>query len=228
MHPLATRKVHVDRKSSPLRPSRRAQQPIVGYAMSWLRPIDQWFADRVFVYQAKHRAYAMRLTGHREEAEDLVQEAYASLFRMTNWAEITNPHAYTMRVIHNRAVEQFRKAQVVELHHSLSLQALEPVDDQPLPDRVAIARDDLRRMAGHLANLPARCREAVHLRKIENLPPSEVAARMDISVSTLEKHLSKGLRLLATWQSVDRPGPDELGQTESAIECRTMRTQGKI
>lgn len=194
--------------------------------MSWLRPIDQWFADQVFVYQAKHRAYAIRLTGDRDEAEDLVQEAYARLFRLTNWAEIANPHAFTMRVIHNGAVERFRKAQVVQLDQSLSLQAMEPVDEQPLPDRVAIARDDLRRMARHFENLPDRCREAVHLRKIENLSPREVAAKMEISVSTLEKHLSKGLRLLAKWQSADGHGTDETRVTESAGECRKMRKLG--
>lgn len=194
--------------------------------MAWLRPIDQWFADRVFVFQSKHRAYAMRLTGDRDEAEDLVQEAYARLFRLTNWAEIANPHAFTMRVIHNEAVERFRKAHVVQLDRSISLQALEPVDEQPLPDRIAIARDDLQRMAGHFDNLPERCREAVHLRKIENLSPREVAAKMEISVSTLEKHLSKGLRLLAKWRSVDGHGTDETRVTEPADECRTMRNHG--
>ncbi|WP_058350948.1 RNA polymerase sigma factor [Pelagerythrobacter marensis] len=182
--------------------------------------------DRVFVYQARHRAYAARLAGDQDAAEDLVQEAYARLFRLENWAEIANPHAFTMRIIHNEAVERFRKARLVQLDQSLSLQALEPVDDQPLPDRVAIARDDLRRLAGCFDSLPARCREAVKLRKIDNLPPREVAAKMDISVSTLEKHLSKGLRLLAKWHSATGPGIDETGATESARECRKMRKLG--
>ncbi|MBX7483348.1 RNA polymerase sigma factor [Qipengyuania qiaonensis] len=194
--------------------------------MSWLRPIDQWFADQVFVYRAKHRAYALRLTRDGDEAEDLVQEAYARLFRLSNWAEIANPNAFTLRIIHNEAVERFRKAQVVQLDRSLSLQALEPVDEQPLPDRVAIARQDLNRMAGYLERLPPRCREAVCLRKIDNLSPREVAAKMDISVSTLEKHLSKGLRLLAKWRYADGSDTEETRVTESVGECRKMRKQG--
>lgn len=198
----------------------------MGVPVSWLRPIDQWFVDQIFVYQAQHRSYAYRLTRNPEEAEDLVQEAYARLFRLDNWAEIANPHAFTMRIIHNEAMERFRKARLVQLDQSLSLQALEPEDDQPLPDRVAMARDELRRLAGQLENLPPRCREAVRLRKIENLPPREVAAKMDISVSTLEKHLSKGLRLLARWRYASGLGIDETGATESARECRTMRKLG--
>ena len=82
----------------------------MGVPVSWLRPIDQWFVDQIFVYQAQHRSYAYRLTRNPEEAEDLVQEAYARLFRLDNWAEIANPHAFTMRIIHNEAMERFRKA----------------------------------------------------------------------------------------------------------------------
>lgn len=190
--------------------------------MSWLRPIDEWFADRVFVFQAKHRAYAMKLSGNREEAEDLVQEAYARLFRMDDWARIANPHAFTMRIIHNEAMERYRRAQVVELNRSVSLQALEPADDQPLPDAAAFAKAELRRVEDALETLPERCREAVRLRKIDCLTPREVAEEMDISVSTVEKHLVKGLRLLVS-RLARHDDIEEAGRT---TQCRQERRQG--
>lgn len=190
--------------------------------MSWLRPIDKWFVDRVFVFQSKHSAYAYKLVGDREEAKDLVQEAYARLFKVENWAEIANPHAFTMRIIHNEAMERFRRAQVVHLDRSVSIQALEPVDDQPLPDEVAFARAALERVASSLETLPERCREAVRLRKIEGLSPGEVAARMDISVSTVEKHLAKGLHLLLERLAAQ----DDTGNTGHNTEWRRMRRHG--
>lgn len=164
--------------------------------MSWLRPIDQWFGDKVFVYQSIHRSYARRLTGSEHDAEDLVQEAYSRLFKLEDWAQIANPHAFTMRILHNEAMERFRRADVVRIEHGASLQALEPADDAPGPDAVAMGRSELEHVARTLATLPDRCREAVHLRRIEGLSPHEVAEKMQISVSTVEKHLAKGLRLL--------------------------------
>ena len=43
--------------------------------MGWLRDIDIWFADRIFIYHAQHRRYALSLVRQKDEAEELVQEA---------------------------------------------------------------------------------------------------------------------------------------------------------
>ncbi|MFZ5746482.1 MAG: RNA polymerase sigma factor [Pseudomonadota bacterium] len=175
--------------------------------MTWLRDIDRWFAEEVFVHQGTHRAYARRLMRDADDAEDLVQEAYARLFALENWAGIGNPHAFTMRIIHNGAIERFRRADVVRLDRSVALQTLDPVDDSPAPDVIAADRAELRRLARAMETLPERCREAVQLRRIEGLPPGEVAERMRISVSTVEKHLTKGLRLLVErLATADDPG----------------------
>lgn len=178
--------------------------------MAWLRAIDRWFAEEVFVHQRTHRAYARRLATNADEAEDLVQDAYARLFALENWASITNPHAFTMRIIHNVAIEGHRRADVVRLDRSVTLQALDPVDDSPAPDTIAHDRAELRRVGRAMDSLPDRCREAMQLRRIEGLPPGEVAERMNISVSTVEKHLTKGLRLLV----------ERLTTTDQAEESR--------
>ena len=192
--------------------------------MAWLREIDRWFADRVFVHQAQHRSYARRLATSPEEAEDLVQDAYARLFALDGWASIANPHAYTMRMIHNGAVERHRQASVVRLDRDTALQGLDPVDDSPAPDVVAADRAELRRVAATLDTLPDRCREALRLRRIEGLSPAEVAETMAISVSTVEKHLTKGLRLLVERLArAEEPGEARRSEEWSMTKRRTRR-----
>ncbi len=164
--------------------------------MSWLRPIDIWFGERVFPFQTIHRRYAHKLTRDEHEAEDLVQEAYARLFQLSTWAQINNPHAFTMRILHNLAVEKFRRADVLRIDQAAAMQAFDPIDEAPGPDVAVMARSQLALVASALEVLPDRCREAVHLRRVEGFTPSEVAEKMQISVSTVEKHLTKGLRLL--------------------------------
>ncbi len=164
--------------------------------MAWLRDIDIWFADHVFAYHQQTGRYAISLVRQAEEAEELVQEAYARLFALEDWASIANPHAFTLRIVRNLAIERFRRAEVVRLDRSAILHTLDVADQEPTPDVVAMDRSELRRVAQILEEMPPRMREAMILRRIEGLPPAQVAERMNISVSTVETHLIKALRLL--------------------------------
>jgi len=164
--------------------------------MAWLRDIDIWFADHVFIHHQQTRRYAVSLVRRPEEAEELVQEAYARLFALDDWASIANPHAFTIRIIRNLAIERFRRADVVRFDQGAILQTLEIADQDPTPDVVAMDRSELNNVVKVMQGMPPRMREALHLRRIEGLPPAEVAERMNISVSTVETHLIKALRLL--------------------------------
>lgn len=186
--------------------------------MAWLREIDIWFADHVFPYHDQTRRYAMSLVRQEDEAEELVQEAYARLFALTDWASIANPHAFTIRIIRNLAIEHFRRADVVRLDQSAILSKLEIADQQPTPDVVAMDRSELQHVADVMRDMPPRMREAMYLRRIEGLPPAQVAERMKISVSTVETHLIKALRLLV--QSVNRA--EERAKTEQISSWETL------
>lgn len=187
--------------------------------MAWLRDIDIWFADRVFAFHDRTSRYALSLIRQPEEAEELVQEAYARLFALDDWASIVNPHAFTLRIVRNLAIERFRKAEVVRLDQGVLLQTLEVADDDPTPDVVAMDRAELAQVARVMADMPPRMREALRLRRIEGLPPGQVAERMNISVSTVETHLTKALRLLVLGTN----RRERQAKTEQTSEWRTTR-----
>jgi RNA polymerase sigma factor (sigma-70 family) len=185
--------------------------------MAWLREIDIWFADHVFCFDDQTRRYAVSLVRQEEEAEEIVQEAYARLFTLDDWASIANPHAYTMRIVRNLAIERFRRADVVRFDQGAMLHTLEVPDQEPTPDRVAMDRSELEHVVRTMQDMPPRMREALYLRRIEGLPPGQVAERMDISVSTVETHLAKALRLLM--QKVNRQG--KTAKTEQSTGWET-------
>jgi len=192
--------------------------------MTWLRDIDIWFADHVFVFHEAHRRYAIRLVRQHQEAEELVQEAYARLFALADWASVANPHAFTLRIIRNLAIERFRRADVVRLDRSALLHTLEVADQDPTPDVVAMDRSELNHVVKVMQDMPPRMREALYLRRIEGLPPAQVAERMNISVSTVETHLTKALRLLV--QRLDRL--DIQAKAEQAITWGSRERQETI
>ncbi len=108
-----------------------------------------------------------------------------------------------MRIIRNRAIERFRRADVVRLDQGALLHTLEIADQDPTPDVVAMDRSELDHVVRVMQDMPPRMREALVLRRIEGLPPAQVAEKMNISVSTVETHLVKALRLLV--KRLDRP-----------------------
>jgi RNA polymerase sigma-70 factor (ECF subfamily) len=70
-----------------------------------------------------------------------------------------------------------------------------PLDD-PSPEHRTAARQELRQVSALIEALPAKCREAFTLRKLQGLSQREVAGRMGISESTVEKHIGRALRTL--------------------------------
>ena len=110
---------------------------------SLIRDIDRWFAEQVYVHHQQHRRVALRLTGNHEDAEEIVQDAYARLFAYEQWQRLGNPNGFTLRIIRNLAIDRFRQADVVRIDRNPAVPLAELADDAPLPDAAAAhhARD---------------------------------------------------------------------------------------
>ncbi len=92
-----------------------------------------------------------------------------------------------------------RRAQIVSIQAVDDLERLNYPDESATPEQYAIDRDELRRLAAAIATMPGKTREAFMLRRVEGLSQREIAVQMRISESTVEKHISRGVRLLIEW-----------------------------
>ena len=164
--------------------------------MAWLREIDKWFDTAVLPSAPVYRAYARKLTGDAVEAEDLVQEAYAKVLAVPDWRRLEQPERFVLTIIRNLAFERFRRAKVVGIRQ-IGVLEMEALPD-PAPDAHAVtsAREELLRVLEAVDRLPEQCRRVVTLRKMEGLSPGQIAVRLNLSISTVEKHLANGLMLL--------------------------------
>lgn len=165
--------------------------------MSWLRPIDAWFAASILPHEAELLRHARRWTIEEDEARDLVHEAYAQLLQLDAWDHILNPAAYATRMVRNIALQRMRRARIVPMRQFAALEETAHADPAPDSFAIAAARDELRRIMVAIEALPPACRRVILLRKLEGMGPRDIAFTLGISLSTVEKHVSRGMVLLA-------------------------------
>lgn len=160
-----------------------------------------WLAEHVLPHEPALRAWLVhrmpRGVGVGLEVDDVVQEAYAVLATLDEVVHIRDPRAYLYTVAQSVILQYVRRARIVSIEAVAEIDRLDISHDQLSPDRYAVARQELRRLGSLMAALPTKCREAFVLRKVHGMSQREIARCMHISESTVEKHIAKGVRLLA-------------------------------
>ena len=134
-----------------------------------------------------------RLLTQREDIEDIAQEAYLRAYVAEQSREIDQPEAYLYRSARNLALTKLtqKSRQMTDLIDDLGpVVVLE--GDAPLEELVA-AEESLGLHCEAVAHLPEKCKQVYILRKVYGLTHKEIAERMSLSVSSVEKYMLKGV-----------------------------------
>lgn len=145
----------------------------------------------------QERALLLRLLTARlqsaEEAEDALQDMWMKLERLEA-GPIAQPVSYLCRMAMNLAADR-RVAAIRADRRNLAWLEVQPGDaDFPDPERNLIGRDMLNRLETYIAKMPARMGQALHMFRIEELPQREIAERLGITSSGVEKILKRAYR----------------------------------
>ncbi|HVT25082.1 MAG TPA: sigma-70 family RNA polymerase sigma factor [Rhizomicrobium sp.] len=156
-----------------------------------------WFLREVLPLESTLMQYLRHNWRDRSGVDDLLQDVYIRVFEaaQTQIPEKTKPFVFT--TARNLLISRVREQQIVPIEAVADLDALDVAIDMPGPDRTAIARDELRRLQDAIQALPARYRDVVILRRIENLSRREIAVRLNLSEPTVSVYLSEGMTALA-------------------------------
>lgn len=147
-------------------------------------------------------AFLLRRGQSVESAEDIVQETFLRFHRAGN--QITDPDARPLIFVITKNLlkdhwksasrEQSRRAGVSPEELETVGQAM--ADDAPAPDRRLLGREQLDQALAVIRALPPRTRDAFLLHRFEDLTYRQIADRLDVSVSMIEKHLAEALKRL--------------------------------
>jgi RNA polymerase sigma-70 factor (ECF subfamily) len=155
-----------------------------------------WLSREILPHESGLRAWLRRRLVAGLELDDIVQETYAVLAALPTVAHIQSPRAYALQTARSIILRHLRRARVVRIDSIGDAAQLDTALEDPSPERQAASRQDLRLAMAIIADMPAKRREAFTLRKIEGLSQREIARRMGISESTVEKHVGQALRRL--------------------------------
>lgn len=142
--------------------------------------------------------YLTRKVRDVEVAADLTQETFLRFAEHrgagSSMGGVAHERAYLYRTAHNLAVDHVRQQQR-ERTDAVSDEYLAAFPyDFPSPEQTATGRDELERVRLALMELPERTRQVFALARIEGLTYREVAQRLDISDSSVQKHLAKAIK----------------------------------
>jgi RNA polymerase sigma-70 factor (ECF subfamily) len=145
-------------------------------------------------HSAALRAFFRRRVGHDAEVDDLVQETFTRALNRSRTDPIENISGYLFQIAANLLLERARRS---IRHRSvgagfLSAGLLEGGSDFS-PERVHAARQACALVESALRELPARVRNVFVLNRFEELTGVEIARRLGVSLSTVEKDMARAI-----------------------------------
>ena len=155
-----------------------------------------WLGRNVLPHEASLRAWLKRRRLQGLEVDDIIQETYSRLIAADSVAHVLDAKSYTFQTASSVVIDHLRRMKVVSIASVPDMEALEIRSEDPSPERQVIDRAELQRLAVAIAALPIRVREVFTLRRIHGLSQREVAEKMGIAESTVEKHMSRGFLIM--------------------------------
>lgn len=139
--------------------------------------------------------YLRRLLGNASEAEDIAHDAYVRVYPVAEKRSAEHPEALLYVTARRLAINRLKRRGVSPFSRE-SVDFDTAASTAPGVEQQVMARQEWRLLERAIADLPEGCRAVLLLRKVELLSHREIAERLGIAVSTVEKQHARALRLL--------------------------------
>ncbi len=131
------------------------------------------------------------------EIEDIVQETYVRICQIENKEHISSPKSFMFKTAKNLALDYQKQANVRLVDGVNDIQALELMFDEQYKDEMferAQSNSEFAHFCEAVRQLPIQCRKVFILKKVYGYSQREIAEQLQISESTVEKHISTGMK----------------------------------
>ncbi len=144
-------------------------------------------------YYQRLCAYAQSLCHDHALAEDIVQNVFVRI-----WVKRKkiNPDfsikSYLYKSVYNEFISQYRKTKPVLYLEKKYFEAIDVVAEIEPEELEGL----IKLMNAEIDNLPSKCREIFLMNKKEGLTHTEISEYLDISIKTVEGHITRAFKIL--------------------------------
>jgi len=150
----------------------------------------------IFVALRPNLERAVRGIVPPKEVEDIVQETYVRACQAEHSQEIKAPRSFLYRTARNLALDYVKRAEtrltVSGENHGTALGEYHRPENETF-DQVS-ADEEFSLFCDAVRHLPIKCRRVFVLKKVYGYSQREIAQELELSESTVEKHIANGMK----------------------------------
>lgn len=160
---------------------------------SWLQKENPLAFETIFNrYWKRLYSYAFNIFKEEEVCEDIVQEVFISLWKNSNSTTILNLEGYLLRAVKYKIANHIRDLKFTQEH----VNVLECISSSiNLIDDIEY-KDFEKEIMTQVNELSPKCREVFIMSRFEEYSNKEIAQKLNLSIHTVEKHISNALKTL--------------------------------
>jgi RNA polymerase sigma-70 factor (family 1) len=145
-------------------------------------------------YHHKLCVYVFSLTKDNDLAEDIVQNVFMAIWNKKHkLKEDFAMKSYLYKSVYNEFIDQYRKEKSVlplEKKHFDALSSIvEEEDENSLEKLIKLVKQEIE-------NLPPKCKQTFLLSKQDGLTNIEIAEFLNVSIKSVEAHITKAFSIL--------------------------------
>jgi RNA polymerase sigma-70 factor (ECF subfamily) len=144
--------------------------------------------------------YGVRMTGNRDDALDLMQEVFVSVFRnLINYRGEGSFKGWLFKIAHYRCIEFYRRKRPNQGLDDIP----EIMSEQPEPQQSAQVEQQNQQLVGAMQSLPLAQKAVVELKFFGQFTFEEIAEQLGISTNTAKSRLYSALQKLKSLMEVE-------------------------
>lgn len=156
---------------------------------------DETLAD-IFIGVRGSLARLVSSIAPPKEIEDIVQETYVRVCQAAKRGAIEQPRSFMLRTARNLALDYVKRAEsrlTVSMDEELDL-GLELSHATDRTYEIVASNEEFAHFCEAVRQLPIQCRRAFVLKKVYGYSQREIARELNVSESTVEKHIAIGIK----------------------------------
>jgi RNA polymerase sigma-70 factor (ECF subfamily) len=157
-----------------------------------------WYLTELMPHRPVVRAWLLARFPTLPDVDDLVQESFARVLRSRETTSVRSTRALLFSTARNLALDAIRRQRVVRFEPITDELDSSLVDGSDVVATVC-RQQELELLTHAIQSLPRRCRQIFTLRTAYGFTPKQIAEKIGVSLSTVEKEMAKGIRMCAVF-----------------------------